>query len=226
MLIKAIFALASILFANPWSPVTTTIADRSASVAPSVKLDELARARPRELAVALQVRELGHLSITARFRLRGSGAPGELRVDLWTHADAPVAEVAFSVRRVQHLTVRQVYGADEKRVWMSPRMEAELERGTPRLMSVYWAVMTDPRLYTKIDNWLATLPPDPLAVNPACGVTKWGLKILVWVAGVGCCAIGSVPGCIVCTVGSNAGTEIINESIDCKKECKPDCPIP
>jgi hypothetical protein len=188
------------------------------------ELQKLARARPRILSVEPQQVEPGHISITARFRLRGSGTPGELRIDLWNHVENPIAEASFSIRGVSHMQIRQVYGAEDHRVWMSPTIEAELAQDAPKLMLVYWAVLTDPRLHTEVSGWLGTLPPDPLAGNPACGVAKWGMEALVWIAGAACCAGGFGLGCAACAVGVGTADDAIG-GIDCNKECKPDCPI-
>ena len=190
----------------------------------ATELQKLARVRPRALNVEFQEAERGHLTITARFRLRGSGAPGELRIDLWNRGEAPIAEASFSIQNVQHLHTRRVYGTEGDQVWMSPSIETELARDTPRLMLVYWAVLTDPRLYNQVEKWLGTLPPDPTANNPACGVTKWGLKALTWIAGAACCAGGFGFGCAACAVGVGAAGDVIG-GIDCGKSCKPDCPI-
>lgn len=187
---------------------------------------ELAQARPHDLSVELQQVEHGRFSITTRFRLQGSNVPGELRIELWNGVEHPIAEANFSIRGVSHMHLRQVHGDQEHRVWLSPTMEAELAGDAPQLMPVFWSVLTDPRVHTQVDGWLKTLPPDPLAKNPACGVTKWGLRALVWIAGAACCGGGFGVGCAVCAVGAMTADEALNNGIDCNKECKPDCPIP
>lgn len=166
----------------------------------------------------------GHFALTAGFRLLELAAPGELRIDLWNGVEHSIAEVNFSIGGVSHVYIRQVEGHEEYQVWLSPIIEAELARDAPELMLLFWAVLTDPRVHTQVAAGLTTLPPDPLAKNPACGVTKWGLKALVWIAGAACCSGSFGAACAACAVGGGTALDAI-DGIDCNKECKPDCPI-
>lgn len=189
------------------------------------ELQEIERARPDGLSVNMQQAERGHFALTARFRALASGAPGELRIDLWNEVEHPIVEVNFSVLGVSHVYVRQVEAEEEHQVWLSPIIEAELAHDTPDIILLFWAVLTDPRIRTQVGGWLSMLPPDPLAKNPACGVTKWGLKALIWIAGAACCGGGFGAACAACAVGGGTALDAI-DGIDCNKECKPDCPIP
>lgn len=163
----------------------------------------------------------GGLAIIIQSRLQESGVPAELRLDLWGGA----VEASFSVGGVSHLRVRQMDEAEEgAQVWWSPTMRDEFARGALDLTFVFWAIVTEPRVYMEIEGWLSSLPPDPLAKNPACGVTKWGFKALAYAANIACCAGGGVPACIACTVGLDGVKDFIKD-IDCSKECKPECPI-
>ena len=165
----------------------------------------LTQARPRDLVAELEQDDPDHVTLDARFRL-DTGEPGALHVDIWD-GEHPTVESEFSVGEVPHVWVHQTDG-EEPESWLSPDIEAD-----PELMLRYWAVMTDLRLY------------ESTAKNPACKVTKWGLKALTWIAGVACCRLGGGIACGACTVGFGTVHETIN-GIDCNKECKPDCPIP
>ena len=201
---------------RPTSPTTTP--------APSAELARIASARPEALKVDMAA-EPNHLAIKVKFRLKGSHAPGELLIDLWSRGDEAIVESHFFVRGRVHLTARQVYGTDHHQLWMSPTLEAELSQSAPHLSLAYLAILTDPDFITQIEARLGQLPSDPLAGNAACGVTKWGLKSLLVLAGMACCAGGFGIFCAACGIGAATGVDAINDGIDCKKECKPDCPI-
>lgn len=182
-------------------------------------LQAIERARP--LSVELQQVASGGLAIIIQSRVQESGVPAELRLDLWDRT----VEASFSVGGVSHLHVRHMDEAEEgAQVWLSPAMRDEFARGALDRALVFWAIMTEPRVYMEIEGWLSALPPDSLAKNPLCGATKWGLKALAFAANIACCA-GGVPACITCTVGLDGVKDAI-KGIDCSKECKPDCPIP
>lgn len=215
------------LIARALAPAATASAEEP--IAPPAEFAETRDATaeyqdegPQALAVEVQQVRAG-VSVTARFRRRDSGLPGELKIDLWNAAD-PIVEAEFSISGEPHMRIRQVHGDEEPQVWLSRTMEVELARGEPNLMPLFWSVMTAPQVSTQVDEWLLTLPPDPQAKNPACGAFRWGLKALTWIAASACCK-GVWAACAACVVGANSAVDAIN-GIDCNKECKPDCPIP
>jgi hypothetical protein len=216
--------LSTILLVHAALSSPSPTAPRTIPVSTSAELARLAAARPDALKVDMRA-EPNHLTITAKFRLKGSHMPGSLNIDLWSRGDEAIVESRFSVRGSVHLTARQVHGSVEHQVWMSPTLETEIERNAPQLRLAYLALLTDPELLRQIKAGLGTLPTDPLAGNPACGVTKWGLKALVWIANAACCAGGFGVACLACVVGTNSAQDAINDGIDCNKECKPDCPV-
>ncbi|MDC0668180.1 hypothetical protein [Nannocystis radixulma] len=192
------------------------------------ELQEIGRARPHILTVELEQAELDLITLIVRFRLRDSGEPGELRLASWNDdVESPSAEADFSVGGVSHVYVRHTDGADERdRASLSPAIREELGSGAPALMLVFWAVLSDPRVYSELAGGLITLHADPSGKNPLCGTTKWGLKALVWAAEAACCGAGGFSAaCVACVVGGNTAVDAINDGIDCNKECKPDCPI-
>ena len=91
-------------------------------------------------------------------------------------------------------------------------------------MLVFWAVLTHPQVHMEVNRRLSALPPDPLAKNPACGVTKWGFQAVVLLAAAACCSGSFGFGCGACVLGGKVVSDTI-DGIDCSKECKPDCPI-
>lgn len=166
----------------------------------------LTRAHPHGLVVELVQADPDHLTINAQFR-RKSGETGVLRIDFWND-DSPGVESEYSVNGVPHVWLRQVEG-EEPESWLSPDIEAD-----PALMASYWGAVTDLRIY------------EAVAGNPLCGGVRWSLKALAWIAGATCCLSGAPAGlCLACYVGANTAHDAA-DSIDCSKECKPDCPIP
>ncbi len=170
--------------------------------------DRDVRAGPRDLVVVIDQDGPDRATLGATFRLDTS-APGELRVDFWT-GDGPGVESEFSVDGVTHVWLRQVDG-EEPEVWLSPEIEA-----APELMRNYWSVMSDLRLYE----------PEATARNPLCGAMRWGLRTLTVLIAAACCLSGAPAGlCLPCAVGAHEAHDAAS-SIDCNKNCRPDCPIP
>ncbi len=215
-----------LLFQAALSPASPTAQPTAPTTrpAPSSESARIAAARPEALKVYVTA-EPNHVAIKATFRLKGSRTPGELLIDLWSRGEEAIVESRFSVGGRVHLTARQAYGADDHQLWLSPTLETELARSAPHLNLVYLALLTDPDFITEIGARLGQLPADPLAGSAACSITKWGLKALLTIAGAACCAGGFGFGCAACAVGLATGTDAINDGIDCKKECKPDCPV-
>ncbi|MCY1060328.1 hypothetical protein [Nannocystis sp. SCPEA4] len=214
---------ALVLPIGPSSPESKVQAD-GATPAPVFELQEISQARPRVVTIELLRAEPGRLAVTVRFRVRESNVLGELKLDLWNDLEGPIVEANYLIGGERHIHIRHADGVKERdQVLLSPSIRDELARGAPELMLVFWAVLTDPRVHARIAGQLSTLPPDPLAKNPACGVTKWGLKAVVWIAQAACCG-GGFGACAVCYVGGGTALDALN-GIDCNKECRPDCPI-
>ncbi len=181
----------------------TVLALTASAVAPPAI--EPAPVHPYDLVTEIANEAPDRVTIDATFRLNtATEPPGALHVDI---VDGMVGS-EFSVNGETHVLVQQIDG-EEPEVWYSPEIEAD-----PELMRGYWGVLSD-----------LTLEPEVAGKNPACGVTKWGLRTLAIIANVACCRLGGGIACGLCTIGYRSADGAI-EGIDCNKECKPDCPIP
>lgn len=205
-------------------PLVVSLATAPAIAAGVIMPQAAGRARfeIEDLSVEAQPVEPGQFAFVIRFR-RPEGS-GELRIDLWNGSERSTMEAWFSFADARHVFLRQVEGSEDHEVWLSPALERELAHDSLALMNIFWAVLADPRVHAQVTGWLATLPPDPAAKNPACGVTKWGLKAIVWIAGAACCSGSFGVLCATCAVGGGTALDAI-DGIDCDKECKRDCPI-
>lgn len=202
--------------------VSLAMAPMSAPRAATPRAGSPAAPEVEDLRVEAQQVEPGHFAFVIRFGR--PGGPGELRIDLWNEEERATMEARFSFADEPHLVLRQVEGSEDHDVWMSPALERELAHDSSEVMNIFWTVLADPRIHAQAAEWLATIPPDPAAKNPACGVTKWGLKAIVWITGAACCSGGFGVLCASCAVGGGTALDAI-DGIDCDKECKPDCPI-
>lgn len=181
-----------------------------AAPAPEPVTDEIEAARPDALSVT--VRQEEHtLTVKARFRLRNSELPTEIRFEF---SDG-LAELRFMVDGVTHVEAQYVDEA-EPQVRFSPEFSNELS-------VALWAVVTDPRLYAEVEQQL-TAGPAPQEANPACKWFKWGMMGAAFITAKACCVSTAGAGCLVCEGGSWLAQKYLS-TIDCNKDCKPECPL-
>jgi hypothetical protein len=112
-------------------------------------------------------------------------------------------EVIVSLVGEPHIIIASD-GNDYKRVWLSERAKE-----TGLLFEFLQHVGSDEVL-------------SEVRKNPACGVFKWGMTVVLTAGVVACCT--NVIACFGCTLVGNDTQKKI-DGIDCNKECKPECPI-